>query len=145
MVIREMTAEDVPEVHRIEEECFSQPWSEKAFYEELENPYGRTLVAVLESKAAGFINVRSIGGEIYINNIAVSGDFRRKGVGDGLLSALEKAFEAYEFITLEVRESNIPAIRLYEKHGFRQVGKRKNFYEKPTEDAILMTKDRKDA
>lgn len=140
-----MTAEDVPEVHRIEEECFSQPWSEKAFYEELENPYGRTLVAVLENKAAGFINVRSIGGEIYINNIAVSGSFRRKGVGDGLLSALEKASEAYEFITLEVRQSNIPAIRLYEKHGFRQVGKRKNFYEKPTEDAILMTKDRKDA
>lgn len=135
-----MTVGDVPEVHRIEEECFSQPWSEKAFYEELENPCGRTLVAALESEAAGFINVRSVGGEIFINNVAVREGFRRQGVGGRLLSALEKAFPDYEFITLEVRESNLPAIRLYEKHGFRQVGKRRNFYEKPTEDALLMTK-----
>lgn len=140
MVIRNMTKNDVRGVWEIEKECFSLPWSEQAFYDELSNPYGVTLVAECDGKIAGFLNVRDVCGEIYINNIAVGGDFRRKGIGRGLLSELEK--REFDFITLEVRESNFPAIALYEDMGYEKIGLRKNFYEKPTENAILMTKFR---
>lgn len=136
--IRNMTRDDVPEVARLERENFSQPWSEKAFYDELENPFGVTFVADINGEIAGFLNIRDVCGEIFINNIAVGENFRRKGVGQSLLVSLEE--REFEFITLEVRQSNHGAICLYEKLGYEKVGQRKDFYEKPVEDAILMTK-----
>lgn len=138
MIVRNMTENDVAAVALIEKECFSMPWSEQAFCEELENPYGITLVAEIDGEIAGFLNVRNVCGEIFVNNIAVTQKFRRKGIADSLLFELEK--NNFEFITLEVRESNLGAIRLYEKNGYEKVGVRKKFYEKPTEDAWLMTK-----
>ena len=140
MLIREMKKEDVREVAQIEKSCFSQAWSEQAFFEELSNPYGKTLVAIVNDTVAGFINMRMIAGEIYINNIAVKEDMIRRGIGDRLLSETECLPEYTEFITLEVRKSNIAAISLYERRGFVKVGERKNFYERPQEDAVLMTK-----
>lgn len=138
VLIRNMTKADVPKVAIIEKENFSQPWSEKAFYDELENPFSVTLVADVNGEIAGFLNVRDVCGEIYINNIAVSENFRRQGLAKALLCKLEK--RNFLFITLEVRKSNFGAIRLYEKLGYKKVGQRKDFYEKPVEDAILMTK-----
>lgn len=136
--IRKMTKKDVEGVWNIEKECFSQPWTLEDFYGELENVYGLTLIAVRDDEVAGFLNARNVCGEIYINNIGVSQKFRRKGIGKKLLCELEKA--DCEFITLEVRKSNLAAIRLYEGCGYEKVGERKNFYEKPTENALLMTK-----
>ena len=80
-------------------------------------------------------------GEVYITNVAVFPEFRRNGVGKALVECLVKQMktEHADFVTLEVRKSNINAISLYEKCGFKKVGERKNFYEKPIEDAILMT------
>lgn len=138
MIVRNMTADDVAEVAKIERACFSQPWSERAFFEELDNPYGVTLVADIDGKIGGFLNVRDVMGEIFINNIAVSEEFRRQGAGRELLCQLEK--RKFDFITLEVRESNLGAIKLYESCGYEKVGMRKNFYEKPCENAVLMTK-----
>lgn len=138
MVIENMVKDDVHGVWEIENACFSQPWSEQAFYDELINPYGITLVAKCDGVVAGFLNVRDVCGEIYINNIAVSENFRGRGLGQALLLELEK--REFVFITLEVRESNLPAISLYEKMGYEKIGLRKNFYEKPVENAILMTK-----
>lgn len=138
MNIRQMTAKDVFGVWEIENACFSMPWSEKDFYDELENPFGLTFVAEEKGEIIGFVNLRKIGGELYINNVAVKEGSRKKGVAKMLLSQIEN--EDYDFITLEVRESNLPAIRLYESAGYERVGIRKNFYEKPVENALLMTK-----
>lgn len=138
VLIRNMTALDVPQVANIEKLCFSQPWSEKAFYEELENPFGVTLVADIDGEIAGFLNVRDVCGEIFVNNIAVKENFRRKNIGTMLLRELEN--REFSFITLEVRKSNLGAISLYESLGYEKVGERKDFYEKPCENAILMTK-----
>ena len=90
-----MSKQHIKAVSQIEKECFSNAWSENAFYQELENPMSLTLVAlhindVLSNETvAGFVNVRIIAGEVYINNIAVSQPFRRMGYGKGLLLSLE--------------------------------------------------------
>ena len=143
-----MSKQHIKAVSQIEKECFSNAWSENAFYQELENPMSLTLVAlhindVLSNETvAGFVNVRIIAGEAYINNIAVSQPFRRMGYGKGLLLSLEDVArsENASFITLEVRESNFPAISLYASLGYKTVGKRKGFYRDPVENAVLMTK-----
>lgn len=143
-----MSKQHIKAVSQIEKECFSNAWSENAFYQELENPMSLTLVAlhindVLSNETvAGFVNVRIVNGEVYINNIAVSQPFRRMGYGKGLLLSLEDIVrsENASFITLEVRESNFPAISLYASLGYKTVGKRKGFYRDPVENAVLMTK-----
>lgn len=137
---RIMTQDDVNGVAEIEKECFTMPWSEKAFSEELENKDAVTLIARTESEVVGFINGRISDG-FYINNIAVKENYRKSGIASRLLFALEINLNGTtEFATLEVRKSNQPAINLYEKNDYKKVGERKNFYEKPTEDAVLMTK-----
>ena len=134
-----MTKNTVSGVAQVEKACFSDPWSEKAFHDELKNPDAVTLVALAE-QVAGFVNARKVSGEVYINNIAVAEPFRRQCVGDKLLRALEGVVHPYEFITLEVRKSNFAAQKLYEKLGYKPVGERRNFYASPTENAVLMTK-----
>lgn len=141
-----ITVEKMGETHikklaDIEKECFSTPWSENALREELENSHARFLVAVCDGEVSGYIGAHNILGEVYITNVAVSEKHRRKGMGEKLINNLISLCESEnaEFITLEVRESNKPAINLYKKMNFKDVGKRKNFYENPREDAILMT------
>lgn len=127
-------------VAKIEAECFSQPWSEKAFFEELSNKNAHTYVAFDGGEEAGFLSVWEVCGEVNINNIAVSGKHRRKGIAKALLEKMLGEFEGAYSVTLEVRKSNFAAIALYERFGFEKAGQRKNFYSQPTEDAILMTK-----
>ena len=143
-----MSKQHIKAVSQIDKECFSNAWSENAFYQELENPMSLTLVALHindllpNETVAGFVNVRIVNDEVYINNIAVSRPFRRMGYGKGLLLSLEDYVrsENASFITLEVRESNFPAISLYASLGYKTVGKRKGFYRDPVENAVLMTK-----
>lgn len=139
--IEKMTSLQVGEIERLENECFSSPWTEDGLKSELKNKFARFYVALSGDEVAGYIGAHNILGEVYITNVAVFSAFRRMGVGGKLVNTLlnEMKKENAEFVTLEVRKSNHSAISLYEKYGFEKVGERKDFYEKPREDAILMT------
>lgn len=139
--IKKMTSSHIGEIARLEKECFSSPWSKDGLKTELDNNFARFFVAFSGGKIAGYIGSHNVLGEVYITNVAVFSEFRRKGVGKALVEFLvnEMKAENAEFVTLEVRKSNQNAISLYEKCGFQKVGERRNFYEKPIEDAILMT------
>lgn len=137
-----MTDKDVMSVYELERECFSVPWSIKSISEELQNANARFLLAEINGETVGYVGSYFVSGEVYITNVAVKNKYRRKGVAVGLLSELiDLAIEAEsEFVSLEVRCSNTPAISLYGKLGFGKIGIRKNFYENPREDALIMTK-----
>lgn len=139
--ITKMTSAHIEEIARLEKECFSSPWSEDGLKSELDNSFARFFVALSDGRIAGYIGSHNVLGEVYITNVAVFPEFRRNGVGMTLVDFLvnEMNAEEAEFVTLEVRESNIKAIDLYEKCGFEKVGKRIDFYEKPREDGVLMT------
>lgn len=146
MLIRRMTMDDIPSVVEIENRCFSLPWSKKSF----EDSLGRddTLFLVCEvseehetaKQIAGYMGLYLSFEEASVTNVAVSSRFRKKGYGEALVEkAKELAKEASaESIFLEVRQSNVPAISLYKKLGFEEIGIRKKFYEHPVEDAIIM-------
>ena len=139
--IREMTEEDIKEIAELEKECFSEPWSENSLRDELTNETARFFVLRDSEKLLGYIGANNICNEVYITNVAVNSKCRGKGYGKILVKHLIKQSEAERafFITLEVRKSNENAIKLYEKCGFKLIGERKNFYSKPTEDALIYT------
>ena len=139
--IKKMTSSHIEEIAQLEKECFSSPWSEDGLKSELDNNFARFFVALCDGKIVGYIGSHNVLGEVYITNVAVFPEFRRNGVGKMLVEYIldRMKTEKAEFVTLEVRKSNLNAASLYEKCGFQKVGERKNFYEKPTEDAILMT------
>ncbi len=143
LLFEKMTEQHIPRVAELEKQCFSTPWSESALSEELSNKFARFFVSVLNGEVVGYIGSHNVLGEVYITNVAVFPEYRKKGFGEALIKKLIETVknENADFITLEVRKSNISAINLYEKCGFSAVGERKNFYEKPCEDAILMTKN----
>ena len=131
----------IKEIAQIERECFSLPWSEGALEEELYNPQASFIVAQRADGAVlGYAGLHVAADEGYIDNIAVRSDYRRQGIADDLLDVFVR-FGAVNlaFLTLEVRPSNQAAIDLYFKHGFAQVGRRKDYYQDPKEDAIIMT------
>lgn len=136
-----MTAEHIPQIAAIEAACFSHPWSEAMLREELWNDSAVIIAAEGEDGTVlGYAGLQTVLDEGYINNVAVDERFRRQGVADELIAAFVRFGKAkLAFLTLEVRASNAPAIALYEKHGFREAGRRKNYYDDPKEDAILMT------
>ena len=139
--IKKMTSAHIGEIAELENECFSSPWSEDGLKSELDNNFARFYVAFSGGKLAGYIGSHNVLGEVYITNVAVFPEFRRNGVGKALVEFLVDRMksENAEFVTLEVRKSNLNAITLYEKCGFIKVGERKDFYEKPREDGVLMT------
>ena len=125
----------------IERTCFERPWSEQAFADALYNDALSLIVAQGEDGTVlGYAELSVILDEGCLEKIAVDPKFRRQRVAEELLSVFLRFGRAnLAFLTLEVRESNVPAIALYEKLGFRQVGRRKNYYAEVHEDAILMT------
>ena len=139
--IKKMTTSHIEEIAKLEKECFSSPWSEDGLKTELNNNFACFFVAFSGDEIAGYIGSHNVLGEVYITNVAVFPEFRRNGVGKALVEFLVNKMkeENAEFVTLEVRKSNLSAISLYEKCGFQNVGERRKFYEKPVEDAILMT------
>lgn len=140
MNIRKMTYRDIDAVEIIEKESFSIPWSENAFKESLSQPYAMFYVAEYNGEMAGYVGMYKVFNQGDITNIAVLEKYRGKGIGTALLNELFKEAEksGIKDITLEVRKSNTIARNLYEKLDFKEIGTRKNFYEKPVEDAIVM-------
>ena len=141
--IERLTSENIGGVAELEELCFSSPWSKKSL-ELLCDGKNVGFVALDEEKReiayGGMVCVLDEG---QITNIAVHPDFRRRGLGEKIVSALLKygSENGINLFSLEVRESNVAAIALYEKLGFVSAGKRKNFYSEPSEDAIVMLKN----
>ena len=127
--------DDVADIERI---CFGNPWSKQDLKNQLELDTSHFLVAVEDGRAVGYMGLQIFSGEGYVTNVAVLPQYRQRGIAKALI---DKALQNDMcFITLEVRESNTPAIRLYEKAGFKNVGTRPNFYTDPVENAIIMTK-----
>lgn len=138
-----MTDSHVSGVALLEKECFGEcAWSANSLKESLQTDGANFFVALCDGEIAGYVGMNTVLDEGYITNVAVSGKFRRKGIADGLISKLDECMveKDLSFISLEVRVSNTPAISLYEKNGYKNVGKRKEFYRLPTEDAYIMTK-----
>lgn len=136
-----MDKSHLSQVAAIERECFSHPWSEALLEQELYNDMISLVVAEGEGGTVlGYGEVRAVLDEGTLEKIAVAPAYRRQGVAEAILSAYICFGRAeLAFLTLEVRESNAPAIGLYEKLGFRVVGRRKNYYRELHEDALLMT------
>ncbi len=131
----------IKDIARLEEICFSTPWSEQTITDAYKTGT-RFFVAEKNGAVLGYVGISAIIDEGYITNIAVFPEFRNMGVATALLENLFGFAKqnSLSFISLEVRESNNPAISLYEKLGFKVEGKRKNFYTHPTEAALIMTK-----
>lgn len=139
-MIAPLTSEHISAVAEIERLCFSEPWSEKALEESLQSPYSKFYVYTEEGDILGYMGMYALSGEGSVTNVATHPDHRKKGVALALVQnavAVGRELEL-EYITLEVRASNLPAQSLYAKCGFEVVGKRRNFYSAPREDAIIM-------
>ena len=140
-----MTHEHLDEVAALERICFSDPWSRNMLAEELDNACSAYLVALSpeDGSVEGYAGLLVVADEGYITNVAVRPEARRGGVASALLDVFVRFAEGNRlaFLTLEVRESNYAAIALYGSRGFRGVGRRKNYYEHPKEDAIIMTRE----
>ena len=143
MMIVRMNESHVASVAELEKICFSDPWSEKSVASELNNKLALWLVAEEEERVAGYIGSQTCGDESDVMNVAVHPDFRRRGIAEALVKDLVDQLKAIgsRCLTLEVRASNAPAIALYEKMGFVEVGRRKNYYRNPREDALIMRKE----
>ena len=126
----------------MEAACFSHPWSRRTLEAELQNPTAVFYAACMGGNLAGYVGVHLVVDEGYIDNVAVFPAWRRRGVATRLLGRLcAHARRAnLQFLTLEVREGNLPAIAFYQKLGFAQVGRRPRFYDDPQEDALLLTR-----
>ena len=133
----------LPELETLEKRCFSLPWTEEMLMGQLPDDSHEFLAAESETGGLlGYVGMMTVLDEGYISNVAVAPEQRRQGIADALITELleRAALRALSFVTLEVRAHNEPAIALYAKHGFAPVGQRKNYYEAPVENAILMTK-----
>ena len=139
-----MAAEHLDRLEQLERMCFSRPWSKKMLAEELDNQCAAFLVAVEPEteKAVGYAGLLVVADEGYITNVAVDPSCRRQGVAAQLLQVFDNFAKGNHlaFLTLEVRPSNAAAIALYECFGFREVGRRRNYYDLPKEDALILTK-----
>lgn len=141
--IADVSLEHIAEINELEKLCFSLPWSRQALISQLPDDMHMFIAAIGDDgQVLGYVGMMYVLDEGYISNVAVSPEHRRLGIADTLINALiDRANEKdLSFVTLEVRKSNVPAIELYIKNGFSEVGLRKNYYTKPTEDAILMTR-----
>lgn len=138
--VKPLSEEDLDEVCRIEEQCFSMPWKKEDFKNLIKDSGSEYFVVLADSHVVGCGGYTDQVGEGYINNIAVSSEYRGKGLGSLLLETILDAGrrKGITDFTLEVRVGNAPAVKMYEKLGFESAGIRKRFYEKPVEDAYVM-------
>lgn len=142
MIIREMTEEDLVQVVEIEKETFSQPWSKEGFLGSLKEKSTLYLCTEIDGKIAGYCGLLQVLDEADITNVAVASEFRRQGIARQMLQELLRRGlgRGIKNFTLEVRESNLSAQKLYEQLGFENCGIRKNFYDFPKENAVIMWK-----
>ena len=138
-----MNADHLDEIERLERICFSRPWSKRMLSEELENACAAFLVAedADSGQVVGYAGVLVMADEGYITNVAVFPEYRRRGIGAQIIEVFMNFARANRlaFLTLEVRPSNAAAIALYQGFGFEEVGRRKNYYDLPKEDALILT------
>lgn len=139
-----MTADHLEELEKLERICFSRPWSRKMLAEELENQCAAFLVAEdsVSGRVLGYAGLMVVADEGYITNVAVFPEYRRQDIAAQILQVFVQfaAANHLAFLTLEVRPSNAAAIALYQGFGFEEVGRRKNYYDLPKEDALILTK-----
>lgn len=140
MTIEIMAQSHVAGIADIEKLCFHDPWSENSIAGELGNDLALWLVALEGDAVVGYVGSQTVLGWTDMMNVAVHPDYRRKGVGEALIRMLMQMLRERkcECLTLEVRASNAGAIALYEKLGFQEVGRRKNYYRNPKEDALIL-------
>lgn len=141
IAIRPAAESDLPALAALESACFAHPWSEKSLAETLGNGRALFLAAEDAGETVGYLGMEYVLDEGGITNVAVFPVHRRQGIADALIKELLRRAKALGLatVTLEVRAGNAAAIALYQKNGFVPVGRRKNYYTSPTEDAILMT------
>ena len=139
LTIAPIQEEDIPILAEIEAKSFSMPWSPEDFRDLLSIDYAYYLVAKIDGQVVGSLGMRILAGEGNIDNVVVDEDFRCRGIASALLSRLLEEGEkmGVKDYTLEVRVSNEPAIKVYEKFGFIREGIRPRFYEQPVEDAAI--------
>ena len=142
MTFTQMRKAHVPQIAQLERLCFSDPWSENSIASELDNDLSLWIVALNDDMVVGYIGSQTVCGETDVMNIAVHLDWRRRGIAQILIEQLILGLQerGSECLTLEVRASNVPAIRLYDKLGFTQIGRRPNYYRNPKEDALILRK-----
>ncbi len=139
MRIIPMNEQHISDIARLEQLCFSEPWSTDGLRTELSNPKAHFLTAVTtDNCVAGYVGMHQILDEGYIANVAVFPEYRGQKVASQLIAELQKLPDL-SFISLEVRVSNLAAIALYEKMGFVRAGIRRGFYSAPVEDGLIMT------
>ncbi len=140
MIIRKMEERDLSAVSEMECSIFSQPWRKTDFMDSMHNPQNIYLVVEEQGEIAAYCGLWGVADEGQINNVAVKKTFRGRGIGYAMLKALIELGQRQGLgaFTLEVRAGNLSAIALYHKLGFCDAGVRKNFYEAPTEDALIM-------
>lgn len=138
--IREATLADIDEVWVIEKDSFTDTWSKESFIDLIENKNAKFIIAAIEEKVVGYSVIYLLGDQADVANIAVSSLYRRNSIAEKLMAeilAYAKLSRVQE-VFLEVRESNNPAIGLYKKLSFDIIGKRRGYYRKPKEDALIM-------
>lgn len=136
-----LSQEDAQDIAFIENECFSSPWSVQSIKDSMS--CNNTFIGIRENdKLIGYLSLYESLNEGYINNIAVLKESRRKGVAKALLTEIIRyaVLKGLVFISLEVRQTNTPAQNLYSSFGFKEEGRRKNYYKNPNEDAIILTR-----
>ena len=141
--ITDVTPAHIPQLAALERACFSLPWTAEQLSAQRKDAQHEFIAAVTEDGTVlGYVGMMTVLDEGYISNVAVGPEYRRQGIADALITRLDELCRAraLAFVTLEVRAGNAPAIALYEKHGFARVGLRRNYYERPREDALIMTK-----
>ena len=143
MMIETMNASHVAQIAELEKICFSDPWSERSIASELDNKLAFWLIAAEGDRVAGYIGSQTVLDETDMMNVAVHPDFRRQGIAEALVNALVEHLKnmGSHCLTLEVRASNAPAFALYEKLGFVEIGRRRNYYRNPREDALILRKE----
>ena len=140
--IRRLASEDIPSVAEIERLCFDEPWSERSL-ELLLDEKNAGFVALIDGAVAAYGGIITVLDEGQITNIATHPDYRRLGLARQIMNAIDtfSAERNLVFLSLEVREQNFAARSLYNSCGWHEVGIRKNFYSKPRDNAVIMTKE----
>jgi ribosomal-protein-alanine N-acetyltransferase len=138
-----MNEAHVAQIAQLEKRCFSDPWSENSIRSELTGRLSLWVVALDGDTVAGYIGSQSVLGESDMMNVAVAPEYRRRGIAHALILELIRRLsqQGNRSLMLEVRASNTPAITLYHKLGFAQVGRRPNYYRNPKEDALILRKE----
>ncbi len=140
IIIRNMACSDIEEVYEIERDSFSEPWHKDSFEYSINAEHDYSVVAVCDGRICGYLMLRISCDCADIMNVAVDASYRKKGIASILMKNVMEygRSKGVETFILEVRESNAPAIALYEKMGFNVIGKRKAYYTSPVEDALVM-------